>query len=111
VPFLALWFGGVQGKVRSAFKQDSHIIAGMKAVLIGAAAAFMLNDSGIVFAGIMIAITVLVLLYSLLEEQRAEGREQRAKSGEQRAESRGQRAEGKPHPGSDEGEAGPCRES
>ena len=86
VPFLALWFGGVQGKVRSAFKQDSYIIAGMKAVLIGAAGAFMLNDSGIVFAGIMIAITVLVLLYSLLEEQRAEGRELRA--------------EGRPHPGS-----------
>ena len=43
----------------------------MKAVLIGAVAAFMLNDSGIIFAGIMIAMTVLVLLYSVLESVNA----------------------------------------
>ena len=70
VPFLVLWFWGVVGKVREAFKGDARTVAGMKAVLIGAAAAFLLNDSGIIFAGIMIAMIVLVLLYSLLEEVR-----------------------------------------
>lgn len=68
VPFLALWFWGVAGKVHEAFKSDARMVAGMKAVLIGAVAAFLLNDSGIIFAGIMIAMIVLVLLYSLLEE-------------------------------------------
>jgi hypothetical protein len=91
VPFLALWFGGVQGKVRTVFKDDPRIVAGMKAVLIGAVAAFMLNDSGIIFAGIMMAMTMLMLLYSLLEELRVERREL--------------------PPGSNEGEARPCPES
>lgn len=69
VPFLALWFWKVQGRAREAFKSDTQLLAGMKAVLIGAAAAFLLNDSGIIFAGIMVAITVLVLLYSFLENK------------------------------------------
>lgn len=68
VPFLALWFWGVQGKVREVFKQDGRVMAGVNAVMVGALAAYMLNDSGIVFAAIMIAMTVLVLLYSVLEE-------------------------------------------
>jgi len=66
-PFLALWFWGIQGKVRSLFKPDARVMAGVKAVLIGAAAAFLLNDSGIVFGATMVAMTVLVLLYSVLE--------------------------------------------
>lgn len=73
VPFLALWFGGVKGKVRTAFKADPRTLAGMKAVLVGAVAAFLLNDSGIIFAGIIMAITMLILLYSLLEKLRVEG--------------------------------------
>lgn len=68
VPFLAVWFWGVQGKVRSLFKSDARVMAGVKAVLAGSAAAYLLNDSGIVFAAIMIAMTVLVLLYSVFEE-------------------------------------------
>ena len=68
VPFLVVWFWGVQGKVRTLFKSDPRVMAGVKAVLAGSAAAYLLNDSGIVFAAIMIAMTVLVLLYSVLEE-------------------------------------------
>lgn len=68
VPFLALWFWKVRDKANTLLKEDARILVGMKAVLIGAVAAFMLNDSGIIFAGIMIAITALVLLYSLLEK-------------------------------------------
>ncbi len=74
-PFLALWFWGVQGKVRKLFEQPACAkqkgcceLAGLKAIMVGAAAAYLLNDSGIVFAAIMIAMTVLVLLYSLLED-------------------------------------------
>ena len=68
VPFLTIWFWGVQSKVRSLFENDPRMMAGIKAVLAGSAAAYLLNDSGIVFAAIMIAMTVLVLLYSVLEE-------------------------------------------
>ncbi len=73
VPFLAIWFWKVRGKVQTLYKDDPAVMAGAKAVLWGSGAAFLLNDSGIVSASIMIAMTVLVLLYSVLEEQRAEG--------------------------------------
>lgn len=67
VPFLALWFYGIQGKVKLLFAEEKHVLAGLKGIVIGAAAALVLNDSGIVIASIMIAMTVLILLYSLLE--------------------------------------------
>jgi hypothetical protein len=66
VPFLALWFWGVQGKVMSQFKADRAIATGLKAIMIGSAAAFLFNDSGLVMASIMVCMTFLVLVYSLL---------------------------------------------
>ena len=98
VPFLALWFWGVQGKLKSLFASDARVSAGVKAVLVGAATAYMLNDSGIVFAAIMVAITVLVLLYSVLEEVRPHPSPLLA-------------GEGAGCTSAAEEEAGPCRES
>ncbi len=68
VPFLTLWFWGVRGKLADMLKQTPRVMAGTKAILVGSVAAFLFNDSGIVFAMAMIAITVIILLYSLVEE-------------------------------------------
>ncbi|MGI6296665.1 MAG: hypothetical protein ACOX3G_11315 [Armatimonadota bacterium] len=67
-PFLTLWFWGVRGKLAQMLKQTPRVMAGTKAILVGSVAAFLFNDSGIVFAMAMIAITVIILLYSLVEE-------------------------------------------
>lgn len=69
MPFLALWFYGVQGKVRRVFADDKSVLAGLKGVLTGAVVALFVNDSGVVLANIMIAMIVVILLYSLLEEE------------------------------------------
>lgn len=68
VPFLILWFWCVQKHVKRMLGEDKQIITGLKGVLIGSIFAYLLNDSGIVIAGIMIAMIVLILLYSLLEK-------------------------------------------
>ena len=73
VPFLALWFWKLRDKARGIYKDDPRVMAGVKAILWGSGAAFLFNDSGIVSASVMVAMVVLVLLYSLLEELRAEG--------------------------------------
>lgn len=67
-PFLTLWFCGVKGKLSSSLKGRPQLLAGSKAIMAGAAAAFLFNDSGIVFAMAMIAMTVIMLLYFLMEE-------------------------------------------
>lgn len=67
-PFLTLWFWGVRGKLANMLKTTPKVMAGTKSILAGSVAAFLFNDSGIVFAMAMIAITVIILLYSLVEE-------------------------------------------
>ena len=69
VPFLVLWFYGVKDKVRVMFKSDERLIWGLRGVIIGCVVAFLMNDSGLVFAAIMASMTMLILLYSLLEEK------------------------------------------
>ena len=69
VPFLALWVYGLQSKITAMLGRDPRLVAALKGMLYGALAAFLLNDSGVVMANIMIAMIVLVLLYSLLENQ------------------------------------------
>ena len=67
--FSALVVEGVsEGCLPTAPHSAEGAMAGVKAVLIGAVTAFLLNDSGIVFGATMIGMTVLVLLYSLVEE-------------------------------------------
>ncbi len=67
VPFMALWFYGVQPRVKQMIEDDKRLIAGLKALLVGAVAALLLNDSGVLMAAFMVAMTVLVLVYSLVE--------------------------------------------
>ena len=69
VPFLVLWFYGAKDKVREMFKSDGRLIWGLRGVIIGCVVAFLMNDSGLVFAAIMASMTMLILLYSLLEEK------------------------------------------
>ena len=66
-PFLALWFYGIQGKVKQLFVKDPCMIAGLKAVVVGAVAGYLFNDSGVVMAGIMLSMMIAILLYCLLE--------------------------------------------
>ncbi len=74
VPFLVMWFYRVRDKVASMFKSDERLIWGLRGVIIGCVVAFLMNDSGLVFAAIMASMTMLILLYSLLEEkERREG--------------------------------------
>jgi hypothetical protein len=68
VPFLALWFWGIQPKAREMIEGDDRLIAGLKALAVGSVVALALNDSGIVMAATMIGMTVLVLIYSLVAE-------------------------------------------
>ncbi len=67
LPFLGLWFWKIKSRLKNAFRDVPDVYAGLKAILIGAVAAFIFNDSGIVFAGVMIAVLMLPLLYLLLE--------------------------------------------
>ena len=69
VPFLVLWFYGVKDVVRATFKCDDRLIRGFRGIIIGCVVAFLMNDSGLVFAAIMASMTMLILLYSLLEEK------------------------------------------
>ena len=68
VPFVGLWFWKIQPKVKQMLAGDDRLVAGLKALAVGAVAALVMNDSGIVMAGIMISMTVLALVYSLLED-------------------------------------------
>ncbi len=69
VPFLVLWFWGIQPKIREMLARDDRLIAGLKALVVGSVAALVMNDSGIVMAGIMISMTVLALVYALLRQE------------------------------------------
>lgn len=67
VPFMALWFYVVQPRVKQMIEDDRCLVACLKAVVVGAVAALLLNDSGVLMAVFMVAMTVLVLVYSLVE--------------------------------------------
>lgn len=71
LPFLVLWFWGIQGKVIKILGKDKVAVGGLKSILVGAVMSFIFNDSGVVMASIMIAMMVLVLVYSLLEKDEA----------------------------------------
>jgi len=66
-PLLVLWFWKIQPKVRDMLKEDQIMLPGLKALWVGAAAAFLANDSGVVMVCVMMAMTTVILLYSLLD--------------------------------------------
>jgi len=66
-PFLFVWFSKIQGKVNRMLASLPGARAGYIAMLIGSGVAFILNDSGIVMAAIMLGILLSMLLCSLFE--------------------------------------------
>ncbi|MDH7602822.1 MAG: hypothetical protein QHI38_11810 [Armatimonadota bacterium] len=67
-PFVALWFWKVRPELNRIVAPDARFDAGLKALVVGAATAFVLNDSGIVMAGIMLGMTAAALLYTFLDK-------------------------------------------
>ncbi len=67
-PFIALWLWKAQPRLAMALTPDDRANAGLKALVVGAIATFILNDSGIVMAAIMLGMTAAALLYILLEQ-------------------------------------------
>jgi hypothetical protein len=72
IPFFALWFIYIQPRIRLMSERYRGLGPGLTAGMVGAAAAFIFNDSGIISASIMVASLVCCLLYSLLQEEVAD---------------------------------------
>lgn len=70
LPFFVLWFSGTQRRVDDFLQDRPRLRWGLIAGLIGAVAAFLLNDSGIVSAFLILACLVQALLYSMLESRK-----------------------------------------
>ncbi len=68
-PLLVLYYYGIDGKVRRLLGHDARMMPGLRAIWIGAAAAYLANDSGAVMVCLAIAMMVTMLLYSLVEER------------------------------------------
>ncbi|MDO8684608.1 MAG: hypothetical protein Q7N50_14170 [Armatimonadota bacterium] len=64
-PFFMLWLWGVQRHVSARLKTKPEIANGFVAVVVGAAAALLFNDSGVVAASFILVTSVVTLLYSL----------------------------------------------
>lgn len=67
LPFIVLWFIRVRAIMHYRFGSEARLVAGLKSVAVGAGAAALLNDSGIVMAAIMLAMAAIVISYSMLE--------------------------------------------
>ena len=66
-PFLYFWFSKIHAKVNRILDPIPAVRSGYLAMVAGSGAAFLLNDSGIVMAAIMLGIVLSTLLYSLFE--------------------------------------------
>ncbi|MCX8053258.1 MAG: hypothetical protein N3B12_05570 [Armatimonadetes bacterium] len=66
LPFVALWFWRIRPKLSEMLCKDDRLNAALKALIVGSVAALVMNDSGIVMAGIMVSMTILTLMYDLL---------------------------------------------
>jgi len=74
-PLLVMWIWGIQAKLRKLFASDPGMMPGLRALWVGAAVAYAANDSGVVMACLMMAVTVAILVYSLLDDRlRSEAR-------------------------------------
>jgi hypothetical protein len=71
-PFLFVWFHKIQGKANQMLASIPGVRSGYIAMLIGSGVAFILNDSGIVMAAIMLGIMLSMLLCSLFELEATE---------------------------------------
>jgi hypothetical protein len=67
VPFIGLWLWKIHGRLGTVLGEDKSMVPGLQAIVVGSVVGYLANDSGVVLASIMLAMTVVVLLYSLLE--------------------------------------------
>jgi len=71
VPFFMLWFAGVQKRFSRSLDGRPEIANGFIAVAVGAAVAFVVNDSGSVAGPLVLYPTVFAVLYSLVGREPA----------------------------------------
>jgi hypothetical protein len=69
VPLVVLWFAGLRNVVAEAVDTLPMGKWGFFALLVGVAVGFLVNDSGIVLLAIMLSMTLLFLLYFVLERR------------------------------------------
>lgn len=67
IPFLFIWFHKIQGKANRMLASTPGVRSGYIAMVIGSGVAFILNDSGVVMAAIILGIVISMLLCSLFE--------------------------------------------
>lgn len=67
IPFLIIWLLSIGKKFDNLTRGRPEFRSGIMAALVGTAAAFLFNDSGIVAAGLMFSFLIVAVLYSLLE--------------------------------------------
>jgi len=67
IPFLILWFTSISRKIDEMAEDSPAFRWGILAAIIGAGAAFLFNDSGIVAGGLIFGFLVLAVLYSLMD--------------------------------------------
>lgn len=71
LPLLFFWLYNIRGRLHATVAKDKRMMAGIKAITVGSITALVLNDSGIIMGGIMLSMLVVVLIYSLLDENNA----------------------------------------
>ena len=67
-PVLAVCYHRLGGRIRAVFRQRPYLRAGLLATQIGAVAAMLLNDTGVIAWALATAGCLLVLLEALLTE-------------------------------------------
>ncbi|MEN6520633.1 MAG: hypothetical protein ABFD46_05715 [Armatimonadota bacterium] len=67
IPFFFLWFSSIGKKIDKLYAGRPAFRSGIAATIVGAGAAFLFNDSGIVAGGLIFGFLVLAVLYSLLD--------------------------------------------
>lgn len=69
IPLVLVWVFKVREKVNSIIGDDRRATAALKAIVIGAVTALLIEDSGIVMGGIILGMQLIFLLFALMEKQ------------------------------------------
>ncbi|MEN6371512.1 MAG: hypothetical protein ABFD64_05805 [Armatimonadota bacterium] len=69
IPFFIFWFSSIGRKIDELSQGRPTFHSGIVASIVGAGAAFLFNDSGIVAGGLIFGFLVMAVLYSLLDRQ------------------------------------------
>lgn len=68
IPFFILWFTSINRKIDVLTEGRPAFRSGIVAAIVGAGAAFLFNDSGIVAGALIFGVLVLAVLYTLMDE-------------------------------------------